>query len=472
MKCAAGILFFVLLLPASVIAQSGADCDNAIPLTLDGVCRTYPTSSTTASPFLCSSHSSNTPVTYFYFTTNSTPDRVLINITAPTAEPCEVLMYTSPTCTPPISSSSMCFDDGAGIWAASHAFTFFPNTTYKLRVKTTSAGDITICASNYTPPNDDCAGAMALGPDPITDNNACHTAGPDVNAADLCAGTLENTAFYKFTVATTGVSIINLNNIQCDNGNSNNNNGFQVGFFTGTCGSLTPISCYSGSGTFVSATTDILTAGTEVYVAVDGSAGANCSYEINAINALVLAADIKNFAAWKKTTSNLLTWTSLREMRNDYFEIERSVNGRDFISIGRVTGQVASYVEKTYSLEDPVPPQRCYYRLKQVDRSGSVHYYNTILVVRDSGSSLQVSFQNPVVNQLRLTVNMEQASVAKMRIVSINGIVLKDENIYFRTGVNTINRDFSSLPAGNYLLEISTPTSRVSKLFVKANRPG
>lgn len=469
MKPATRILFFVLLLPVFLQAQTGADCSTAIPLTMDGVCRIFPTSSSTGNPFLCTSYASGTPVTYFTFTTNAIPDRVQMKITSPNADACEVLLYTSSSCTPPISSSSMCFDDGTGIWAPSHFFSYLPNTTYFIRVKTNSAGNITICASNYTPPNDNCAGALNIGPTPITDNNATHTAGPDVFAADLCGSTLENTAFYKYTVASTGVSIINLNNIQCDNGATNNSNGFQVGFFTGTCGTLIPINCFSGLGSFVTATTNILTAGTQVVVAIDGTAGANCSYEINAINALVLSADIKNFNAWKNSTANLLTWTTVSELRNDYFDIERSTDGISFIKIGKVNGQLASYTDRTYEFNDAAPPPRSYYRLKQVNKSGESSYYNTILVIRNNQSGFQLNFQNPVKNDLQLNFYSPHSEQMKLRIIAANGKIIKEEIINCNTGPNSIVTNVSYLSAAVYLLELTSSSVRTSKLFLKEN---
>src|SRR6185369_15681054 len=108
------------------------------------------------------------------FTTNSTPDKVLIDITAPTAQPCEVMLYPS-NCSFKYTSGGMCFADGKGLWSFAYNFSIQPNTTYTLRVKTTSAGNITMCAKNYTPPNDNCTGAMSISTTPVADNNACET---------------------------------------------------------------------------------------------------------------------------------------------------------------------------------------------------------------------------------------------------------------------------------------------------------
>lgn len=167
----------------------------------------------------------------------------------------------------------------------------------------------------------------------MLDNNSCHLPGPGVTAAQLCAFSLENTAFYQFYVNTTGTCVINISNITCDNGPTTNNNGFQIGFFSGTCASLNWLSCTSGSGTFVQATTPSLNAGSKVYVAIDGNGGSNCAYTIGGINILgVLSKSLKNFSGWKMGNSNVLKWTALNET-DGYYDLERSDNSVDFYSI-------------------------------------------------------------------------------------------------------------------------------------------
>ncbi len=470
-KSIAGVALMFLLLPAITYSQTGADCANAITLTLDGVCRNYTTSATVDTTLICTSgpYSGYSPVTFFSFTTDASASKVLINITTPTAQPCEVLLYSSGSCTPPLSASSMCFNDGSGLWAFGHAFTIFPNTTYKLRIKTAVAGNITLCAQNITVANDDCAGATVIGPTPVTENNACHTAGPGVTAAELCAGSLENTAFYRYVVDISGATILNITSIDCDNGSTNNSTGMQIGFFTGNCSSLTPLNCYTDVGTNISATTPSLAAGTNVYVAIDGVAGSNCVYQINAINAMVLPIDVKEFAAWKKSTSNLLTWTSALEIKNGFFEMERSENGRDFVKIGRVNLNVHETSNRKYQFEDAAAPARCYYRLKFVPVHGASSYSKSILVVRSNQQSMLLTFQNPVSNLLTFNLETKKKSVVSLRIISMSGVVKTLKLVQCQEGTNSFTQSLSTFAAGTYLLEAVLDDTRTSRLFLKTN---
>jgi len=142
--------------------------------------------------------------------------------------------------------------------------TLLPNTTYYLRVWTPNAGTLTMSATNYPPPNTLCNGASWISEDARSDNNACAKPSTEVTPVQLCAATLENTEFYAYIVESSGVSSIQLNDINCDNLNSAAETGFQIGFFIGSCGSLIKISCATGSGGSLTATTGWLPAGTQV----------------------------------------------------------------------------------------------------------------------------------------------------------------------------------------------------------------
>lgn len=470
----AGLLILVCaFLPQIHFAQPGSSCANPIPLILDGINRTYSTM-TTANPTLCSNPGNSSPATFFSITTNASAECILLNITAPTAQPCEVTFYAGTSCNGGTyqAASSMCFDDGTGIWAFAETFTVSPNTTYILRVIVSAAGNITIGGQHYTPPNDNCSGAFQLSPVNIHDNNACHKGGPGVTPAQLCASTLENTAFYKYTVANNGSTTVYITNISCDNGNNNSTNGFQIGFFTGTCASMNYLWCSTGSGTTVTATTPVLTAGTGVIVAVDGIAGSNCKYDIRATNSVTLSAYIKYFTAWKTPQSNILKWLSLQEFNNSHFEIEKSLNGTDFFVIGTIEGEMERYDEKTYSFEDRNPEVKAYYRLKQVDITGQVQYFRTIVVVRTDMPYLEMRLTNPASTSLVMHVQTNVRGTYKMKVVSLSGIVYINETIQLNKGDQVLYKNISALPQGRYQLILSNETLRLTRSFIKTNTAG
>ena len=470
MKCAGILLPAYLVVPIFLWAQTGADCASAIPLTMDGVCRTYSTSSTIDAPLYCS-YTGNSPVTYFSFTTNSAPDRVLIDITGPSAQPMEVVVQYYSNCGNTSTSNSMCFDDGEGLWSFRYNYAFQPNSTYILRVKTATTGNITMCAKYFNPPNDECSGAISIGGTPVSDNNACATPGTDITAAQLCASTLENTAWYQFYVAADGNCVINISNINCDNGNLNNNSGFQIGYFTGNCTSLNNIGCESNANaaanSFVQFTTPVLTAGTKVNIAIDGNSGSRCSYDISGINILgVLSTGLEDFTGWKREHSNFLRWT-MRNETDGIYDIERSKNGREFISIGKTNSKKNETTKAEYSFEDHGPFKKSFYRIKKTDISGKVAVSNIIQIVRDDVYDWQLNVTNPVRNSLIINLEAKTEGKYDYRIVNAQGQIVNVGNLICNQGLNQFSKQIPGLAQGQYWLQIRNSEVALSKPVIK-----
>jgi hypothetical protein len=468
MKYARIILPAYLLLPFFMSAQPGSSCATPIALTLDNVIRNYSASATTGPNVFCNDNGT-TPVTWFSFMTNSSIQCVLLSISASDNLDVEIGMYSNCAGTP-ISSSSMCFNDGSGLWAPAEPSPLLANTMYYLRVKTSTACTISIGGQYYTPPNDNCAGAFSISTVGMSDNNSCHTAGPAVTPAQLCALSLENTAFYQFYVNTTAECVINISNIACDNQANNNNNGFQIGFFSGTCAALSWISCTSGSGTFVQATTPILTAGTKVYVAIDGNAGSNCAYSIGGINILgVLAKTLKNFSGWKNGSSNVLKWTALNET-DGYYDLERSDNGIDFVSLQKIMSRSTSNTETNYSFEDHNPFSKSYYRLKQTDLEGKMSVSQIIQLDRGSVQNLQLSMTNPAYSFIDANITSAKSATYCYEIINSQGQILSRGTLPCIKGANKFRKEISGLANGQYYFVIEDDGEMpVTQSFIKAN---
>ncbi len=67
-----------------------------------------------------------------------------------------------------------------------------------------------------------------------------------------------------------------------------------------------------------------------------------------------------------------LSWQTAQELRNDYFEVEKSADGRAFRPFGRVTGSGTTTAPRAYQLTDTAATAAAYYRLRQVDFDGTV----------------------------------------------------------------------------------------------------
>lgn len=92
-----------------------------------------------------------------------------------------------------------------------------------------------------------------------------------------------------------------------------------------------------------------------------------------AVNALPI--ELLSFDAQKQDDEVLVSWTTATEINNDFFEVQRSADGRTFHTITTVPGAGNSATERSYEHLDEEPLNGWnYYRLKQVDYDGSYSY--------------------------------------------------------------------------------------------------
>ncbi len=469
------IVIPVLLCLISIFAQGqGASCSNPHVLTLDSVSRNFSVSPTSGNSAECGAgFSGSGKITIFRFTTDASGSCVLVHIaTSAPVQATEVALYTgcggTGTCQGLQTGSSVCFVDGTGYWAPSQTLTLLPNTTYYLRVWTPASGTLTMSAINYAPPNNLCIGASWVSATAVNDNNACAKPTTEIEPWEVCAFSLENTAFYSYIVEANGTSSVQLNNINCDNLNSAAETGFQIGFFTGSCNDLIRISCTTGSGGSVSAATGWLAAGTQVFVVIDGTSGSNCSYTITAFNATVLPITLKYFTAWKRPDANRLTWMTTDEKDFALFEIEKSTDGVNFIRIGTKTARGGINTETSYSFDDNEIKPVQFYRLKQVDINGKYTYSNVIRVNRDDITSAKVIFSNKITSILALRIIDMPADKLSLKVIDNSGREVRSQNVRITPGENSVQMNTGSMPSGFYYLILSAENYKRTFSFIKS----
>ena len=472
MKPALHCIAFCLLLASRPCFSQGNSCSTPYSLTLDGVSRDYSITSLTGLALHCTNsiYVGTGHITIFSFTTNASASCVLIDLTTSGLQPAEALLYNKCSGGGALqnleTASSVCFDDGTGLWAPSETLVLMPNHLYFLRVWTPGTGTLTLSAKNYDPPNNTCAGATVIGTTPVADNNACHKPSTEVTPIQLCAFSLENTAFYRYTIDVSGISVLMISHISCDNSAAGATAGFQIGFFTGSCGSLIPLSCYAAIGGTVTAPTDSLPSGTQVTVAIDGMSGSNCSYLINAFNAVFLPVSIKYFTAWVAPRANTLRWVTTNENGNTSFEIEKSPDGLNFHPIGTVREENNPRPHEDYTFEDRSPWPDQFYRLRIVGIHGEVFYSNIIHVKRGNIETGHI-IQNPVSGILQAKIISQQTEMVRLQILDGEGRLVKIENSRLEKGEHIYSLDIGQLPNGIYYLVIPGQETRSGYKFIK-----
>jgi len=180
-----------------------------------------------------------------------------------------------------------------------------------------------------------------------------------------------------------------------------------------------------------------------------------------------LAVGMSSFNAYGLDDKVVLEWTTDLEEGNKGFDIQRSFDGKEWISLGFVEGQGNSYTKKTYSWIDnsPLAPQ-AYYRLEQIDFNG-IKSVSSILTVKilKTESNLELSaYPNPTTNYLSYHVRGERVADHEVSVWNLEGkLMLKKQVI--SEGLKTLN--VSTLENGSFILNVKVGNNNYSKLFMK-----
>ena len=157
----------------------------------------------------------------------------------------------------------------------------------------------------------------------------------------------------------------------------------------------------------------------------------------------------------KKTVD--LTWETLSERDNDYFTIEKSIDGNLWNFLENVNGAGTTSMPQTYYLEDKNPSTGItYYRLKQTDFNGE-HSYSEIRSVNLFSLNDYLLFPNPAnekVNIIGLNSEKDQITITDNLGKIINfesGILYKDQ-----IEINT-----SRFATGVYFVKIKSELSQM-----------
>jgi hypothetical protein len=194
------------------------------------------------------------------------------------------------------------------------------------------------------------------------------------------------------------------------------------------------------------------------------SAGINMTASTNYYFGIIyglsaLPVSFSAFDALYRDGSVYLNWSTVSETNNNYFDVERSINGTQWSSIANIaasgTTQVFHQYQAIDNLAGVVPSGSVYYRIKQVDYNGQFTY-STIKAVNIYSIMPSLSvFPNPISSSCIVQWDNENSANTVLKLVNINGNVLYHKDIT-ESGMVQQHIDMSGFPEGIYFIQLST----------------
>lgn len=168
----------------------------------------------------------------------------------------------------------------------------------------------------------------------------------------------------------------------------------------------------------------------------------------------ILPVTFNSFNGTIKDNKVLLNWSTSNEINNKGYDVERSINGKDFSAIGFVksNGNTSGVTNYAYTDASKLPSGVLYYRLKQIDLDGAYKYSNIIHVNFDK-FSFNV-YPNPVIDNSSVQFQLQETADVSMQVVSSTGKTLQ-----------IINKGI--LQPGTYSVPVSLNAAAKGTYFIK-----
>jgi hypothetical protein len=178
--------------------------------------------------------------------------------------------------------------------------------------------------------------------------------------------------------------------------------------------------------------------------------------------------ELSGFEANSRNCSSVdLNWNTLSERNNAYFEVLRSSDGKEFLSLGKVEGTNASQGSRYVFTDEKhlVSGSKYLYRLRQVDFDGKTTYHDVISYVHycEGERSVFGVFPNPAFDRINTVFTGPFSEEVALLLLGNDGTVLRKMNTSPVNG----QIDISNLPSGVYQLKVVSASEEFIAKFIK-----
>jgi hypothetical protein len=172
----------------------------------------------------------------------------------------------------------------------------------------------------------------------------------------------------------------------------------------------------------------------------------------------IVPVELVSFSASVAANVVTLNWSTVTELNNYGFEIERSSDKTGWRTIGFREGKGTTSEPQQYSYSDKLDiiSSKLYYRLKQIDFNGSFEYSDIVEVdIAPSVFSLSQNYPNPFNPTTSIKYQISELSFVKLKIYDVLGseiiTLVNDEKL---AGSYSVEFDATGLPSGTYFYKL------------------
>lgn len=163
-----------------------------------------------------------------------------------------------------------------------------------------------------------------------------------------------------------------------------------------------------------------------------------------------------------------IDWGTATEVNNEGFEVQRSNDGVNFITIGFVNGNGNSSNINNYRYVDYEVQKNIvyYYRLKQIDFDGAYEITDVVSASLKEINNFSVTvFPNPsnIKAELIVSITSSLDTKATVKVYDVMGKLSVSEEVNLNKGINNYKLNNNSFTAGQYFVVVNTAEEQFTK---------
>jgi hypothetical protein len=195
---------------------------------------------------------------------------------------------------------------------------------------------------------------------------------------------------------------------------------------------------------------------------------AQCNSIVVLDGCAALDVELLSFTGYNENGKNFLDWVTVTEINTDYFILEKSLDGVNFVALDQVPAAGNSTTRLEYGSIDHNPAVGVnYYRLKVVDQDGTYEYSEIVVIEVRSDFAIQSLIPNPTNGQVQVVFSSDFSGKVDLRIQDMTGRIIIDREINAARGINNLSIDLTQFASGVYNVVLDNQHVQIRERIVK-----
>jgi hypothetical protein len=180
--------------------------------------------------------------------------------------------------------------------------------------------------------------------------------------------------------------------------------------------------------------------------------------------AATLAVTLSSFKAYRQGSEAVIEWKSENEEGVKGYEVERSVDGKNFrtIAVKLPTGNGTSVAAYKHHDVNPLGADN-FYRIRSLDRNGSESYTQVLQVSFAKSRGGYEVYPNPITgNHINLLMVNKPKGTYYVQLINTSGHIIISKQVSFNGGSGAVPIElYRDLQKGNYVLQVTGTDNKV-----------